>query len=678
MSSETMLPKTIIHVVTYNETTVEPCINSMLEQEGFTLGENFEIFVSYNIGLEQTWLDLQKFKNKITLFKNDGNYGFAKGHNVGIEKAINAGAKYVLVANADLKLDKNFLKNLVSSLESDSSAGLATPRLYRANADLSPVEPATYDATGMFFTKEIRHLDRASQDVDKKDYREKEYVFGATGAAMLLKKSFIEDAQYDLKRSANENVSKELELFDNSFFVYREDADLCWRAQGLGWNCIYEPSAIAHHVRLVLPERRSELPREYNLNGVRNRFLMQISNVGITSAFLCTKGFIFRNLLVIAACLIKERSSLNGILDVFKLFPNAWRKRKHNFSKRRKSELDVINLFNKKSFPTLKQKESKLEGITAVIINYNSGNRINSCVESTLKALEKVETNTELILVDNNSKEFDYKNDKIKIIKSDKNLGFAGAINHVAKNSSNSALMIINPDINVESNCINNLFLSLKSYSNLGSVGANLINKDGSIQKGFTARKFPTLLSTCFEIIGLAKLLPQNLITKNYLTTDNLILEKYLSRIETTGPNCNLAFIVDQPAGACLMIRKEAFNQINGFSEDYFPAWFEDVDFCKRLKQANWLCAVDAKAEAIHEGGYSLNTMTRPEFFSIWYKNLIRYWKIHGKAWERIIIKIFIFIGLSLRAVLSFIKSLKGNDINKNEAKEYFKVLSRL
>ena len=231
--------------------------------------------------------------------------------------------------------------------------------------------------------------------------------------------------------------------------------------------------------------------------------------------------------------------------------------------------------------------------------------------------------------------------------------------------------MIINPDINIERDCIKNLFLGLKSYSNIAAIGANLINKDGSYQKGFTARKFPTLLSTCFEIIGLAKIFPKNHITNNYLLTDNDILKNYFSNSFTSGPKQNSPIIVDQPAGACLMIRKEAFNQISGFEEDYYPAWFEDVDFCKRLNKAGWVCAVEAKAKAIHEGGYSLSTMSRPEFFSIWYKNLIKYWKTHGSSLDRLIIRIFIKLGLSIRALLSLRKE-------KKDAKEYFKLLSRL
>ena len=57
-----------------------------------------------------------------------------------------------------------------------------------------------------------------------------------------------------------DDVSVEGEFFDEPFFAYREDADVAWRAQLLGWDCLYVPAAVAEHVRRVVPERRGSLP----------------------------------------------------------------------------------------------------------------------------------------------------------------------------------------------------------------------------------------------------------------------------------------------------------------------------------------------------------------------------------------------------------------------------------
>ena len=67
-------------------------------------------------------------------------------------------------------------------------------------------------------------------------------------------------------------------FFDPDFFVYREDADVAWRAQLLGWRCIYTPAAVAYHVRSVTPENRRSVPATINMHCVKNRFLMRIKN----------------------------------------------------------------------------------------------------------------------------------------------------------------------------------------------------------------------------------------------------------------------------------------------------------------------------------------------------------------------------------------------------------------
>ncbi len=87
------------------------------------------------------------------------------------------------------------------------------------------------DSTGIYFNPMLRHLDRGSQEVDNGHYLQYEYVFGATAAAALYRRSMIED------------ISLDGEFFDTDFFVYREDADVAWRAQLMGWKCMYAPYA---------------------------------------------------------------------------------------------------------------------------------------------------------------------------------------------------------------------------------------------------------------------------------------------------------------------------------------------------------------------------------------------------------------------------------------------------
>src|SRR5438093_615075 len=77
----------------------------------------------------------------------------------------------------------------------------------------------------------------------------------------------------------NQAMAASADFFDPDFFVYREDADVAWRAQLLGWRAIYTPGAVAWHVRSVLPGNRLAVPAAINMHSVKNRFLMRIKNM---------------------------------------------------------------------------------------------------------------------------------------------------------------------------------------------------------------------------------------------------------------------------------------------------------------------------------------------------------------------------------------------------------------
>ena len=182
-------------------------------------------------------------------------------------------------------------------------------------------------------------MSRGSNEVDSGQFNRSETVFGGTGACLLLHRSFVEELllvgenhERDSEKiypQLSENREKRAPLFDEAFFAYREDADLAWRASLLGWKCLYVPEAIGYHRRLVLPSNRSELPDEVNNCSVRNRFLLQLNNYSFLkwpAAFL--PGVVIRNLIVLFAVLIIERSSLSAFRDLGILWKRASERRR--------------------------------------------------------------------------------------------------------------------------------------------------------------------------------------------------------------------------------------------------------------------------------------------------------------------------------------------------------------
>lgn len=335
-----------VHIVSYNSASyLEPCLRSVLAQEGFQNPKDLIVRVTDNASEDASLaIVTEKFSNRVATHANSANLGFCGGHNQGTRTFLDSTASFLLILNPDIRLERDAIEKLVSALAADSRAGMACARLMRSDAELNPVVPATFDSAGMFMTPSLRHFDRGSGEVDKGQYRSREYVFGGTGACLLLKRECVQDLLLDVaeRNEALINIYPQLRdfpaqrapLFDEAFFAYREDADLAWRAELFGWRCLYVPESVGYHKRVVVPEKRSELPAELNRLGVRNRFLLQLNNFSFALGLRCLfEGLLVRNLLVVAGVLIRERSSLSALSEVLGLRRRARARRRSVFEK---------------------------------------------------------------------------------------------------------------------------------------------------------------------------------------------------------------------------------------------------------------------------------------------------------------------------------------------------------
>jgi GT2 family glycosyltransferase len=249
----------------------------------------------------------------VRVIREDHNTGFAAGMNRAIEAATNP---FVLLLNPDVRVTPAFVGHLHRVLaESPSDVYAVGPKLLRASgADLDATN--VIDSTGIRMTRDGRHFDRGADEVDVGQYEASGEVFGLTGAAVMFRKTALEAEMVDGQ------------VFDEDFFAYREDADLAWRMRGFGYRALYEPGAVAFHLRRVTPERRRTLPAAINMHSVKNRFLLRIHHAdrGWLRAFGLRS--LVRDALVIGACLTIERSSLPGLLWV-------WRNRSIHLGRRK-------------------------------------------------------------------------------------------------------------------------------------------------------------------------------------------------------------------------------------------------------------------------------------------------------------------------------------------------------
>jgi GT2 family glycosyltransferase len=268
---------------------------------------------------------------------SDRNIGFSAAQN---RLIASTSSEYVLVLNPDVTLDPSFLAILVQALQEDTRAGSATGKLWRWNTGSEPAAagpPGTgmlLDTTGMFITPNQRHFDRGSEEPDRGQFEIRQYVFGASGAAALYRRSMLEE------------VKSGAEYFDEAFFAYREDADLAWRAQWLGWRCLYVPEARGFHVRRVLPERRRALPAEINMHSFKNRFLLRIKNMDAATYVRFLLPITARDLMAFGYVLLREPSSLQALPLLCKALPRAWRQRRDLLRRRRITPKEMRSWFS--------------------------------------------------------------------------------------------------------------------------------------------------------------------------------------------------------------------------------------------------------------------------------------------------------------------------------------------
>jgi GT2 family glycosyltransferase len=244
-----------------------------------------------------------------------------------------------------------------------------------------------------------------------------------------------------------------------------------------------------------------------------------------------------------------------------------------------------------------------------VVVTYNSADVIEEC----LNACRRIPS-ASIVVVDNASTDGTRERVRdipgVELIANAVNLGFGAAVNQGISKLQTEAVLILNPDavpiqgIDALERCV--------LATDVGAAAGRLTSADGSNQEGFNVRGFPTAWTLAFEALGLNRLWPRNPVNRRY-------------RPPTPLEEAD----VEQPAGAFLMIRRSAWQRLHGFDESFFPIWFEDVDFCKRLKASGFRILYTPKAIARHQGGHSAIRLPWQERQLFWYGSLLRYASKH-------------------------------------------------
>ena len=159
----------------------------------------------------------------------------------------------------------------------------------------------------------------------------------------------------------------------------------------------------------------------------------------------------------------------------------------------------------------------------------------------------------------------------------------------------------------------------MDAHPRTGAVG-------GYVNEKYLPRQFPTIITLIRENVGIPKH-PASYVRNS------------------------AAIPVEQPAAAALLVRRDAYEQVGGLDEQFFPAWYEDVDFCRRLKSAGWDIYFVPGAVFVHEGGYSAGALGPESFLRAYYGNQVRYVRKHMGSGAAAAIRVSIAIGMLGRMI---------------------------
>jgi GT2 family glycosyltransferase len=259
--------------------------------------------------------------------------------------------------------------------------------------------------------------------------------------------------------------------------------------------------------------------------------------------------------------------------------------------------------------------------VSILIVNYRAYEELASCLESLRHFLRD---DVEAIVVDHVSEpvatvrlvqRFPW----VQLIPVDTNPGFAAGVNRAARAATGRHLLLLNPDCVVDGDIAHTLAEWLEVHPHVAVAGGLVRESDGTVQA--SARRFPNF-TTGFagRTSWLSRAWPTNRWTRRNL----------VAREDLRNPT-----EVDWVSGACMMVRREAFDAVCGMDERFFLYW-EDADLCFRLSRAGWLTVYNPVVGVTHFTGRS-SALARKQSLIAFHRSAFRFYFKHGGRFGRLI-----------------------------------------
>jgi GT2 family glycosyltransferase len=237
------------------------------------------------------------------------------------------------------------------------------------------------------------------------------------------------------------------------------------------------------------------------------------------------------------------------------------------------------------------------------------------------------------------------------------NVGFPKGNNIGLSTARGRLLLLLNPDTEVSGDALPLMAELMDSNQEVGIVGGQLLNPDGSVQS--SRRRFPTLGSAIFEGTWFQPLAPRKSMNRYYMAD--------MSDDEAED--------VDWLVGACLMTRREVLEDIGLLDEAYFM-YSEELDWCRRIKEAGWRVIYLPRAKIVHHVGKSSEQAETERHINFQRAKLRYFRKFHGR-FETAILRIVLLLNYFFQLILELGKGVLGHRraLRWQRVRSYWKVL---
>jgi GT2 family glycosyltransferase len=252
-------------------------------------------------------------------------------------------------------------------------------------------------------------------------------------------------------------------------------------------------------------------------------------------------------------------------------------------------------------------------GVRVVICTYNSHADVSRAIESCLR--EGI-SGAHVTVVDNASTDGTWELvrrsfPQVRLLAEERNLGFAAAVNHGARETGGETLLLLNPDAELRPGALREMLGALAADQRRGAVSPRVIRPDGRLDPA-CRRRFPSPQVALWRLTGLSRLRPGSSRFGAY----------NLSHLHPDQP-----MAVDSGTGACLLIRRPLFDSVGGLDEGYFM-YGEDLELCWQLHQRGAQVWYQPTAVVIHGKGRSSEQVALPMLVHF-HRSMWRFYRLH-------------------------------------------------